>query len=146
MKAFNFHYCGFMQKNYWKIHQYHFANTGCFIMKVKKFELHTRARIQAVIWERCTFSNEILTFWNCAFKNSKEFHVFFRFGRNFDAQILKICKIHWKLMFSKKIRISIPAKFDIYVHETPWNFWKHNFKRIGSHWKKYTSPSSYLVF
>ena len=27
-----------------------------------KFELHTRGRIQAVSWDRCTFSNEILTF------------------------------------------------------------------------------------
>ena len=27
-------------------------DTGCFIMKGKKFELHTRARIQAVIRER----------------------------------------------------------------------------------------------
>ena len=35
---------------------------GCYIMKVKKFELHTRARIQAVSWERCPFSHEILTF------------------------------------------------------------------------------------
>ena len=71
--------------------------TRCFIMKVKKFELITRARIQAVIWERCTFSNGILTFWNCASQNSKEFHVFFQFGGNFDAQIMKIFKIHWKL-------------------------------------------------
>ena len=29
--------------------------TGCSIMKVKKFELPTWARIQAVSWERCTF-------------------------------------------------------------------------------------------
>ena len=50
-----------------------------------KFELHTRARIQAVSWERCTFSNEILTFCNCASKNAKEFNVFFKFGGNFDA-------------------------------------------------------------
>ena len=40
-------------------------------------------------WERRSFSNEILTFWNCAFKNSKEFHVVFKFGRIFDAQIMK---------------------------------------------------------
>ena len=72
----------------------HITTTGCFIMKVKKFELHTQARIQAVSWERCTFSNEILSFWNCACKNSKEFHVFFKFCMNFDAQI---DKIHWKL-------------------------------------------------
>ena len=25
-------------------------------------------------------------------------------------------------------------------------FWKHNFKMLGSHWKMYTSPSSQLVF
>ena len=31
---------------------------------------------------------------NCAAKNSKEFHVFFKFGGNFEAQILKIYKIH----------------------------------------------------
>ena len=60
--------------------------TGCFIMKVKKFEFHTRARIPAVIWEMCTFSNEILTFLNCASKNFKEFHVFLKFGGNFDVQ------------------------------------------------------------
>ena len=65
---------------------------GWFIM----IELHIQARIQAVSWERCTFSNEILTFWNCASKNSKEFHVFFKFGINFGAQILKIYKVHWK--------------------------------------------------
>ena len=58
----------------------------CSIIKVKKFELHTRAKIQAVSWERCPFSNEILTFWNCASKNSKEFHVFLKFGGNFDVQ------------------------------------------------------------
>ena len=29
-----------------------FIYTGCFIMKVKKFELHTQAIIQAVSWER----------------------------------------------------------------------------------------------
>ena len=51
-----------------------------------KFELRTRARIQAVSWERYTFSNEILTFLNCASKNSKEFHVFLKFGGNFDVQ------------------------------------------------------------
>ena len=64
--------------------------TGWFIMIEIKFELHTRARIQAVSWERCTFSNEILTFCNCASKNAKEFNVFFKFGGNFDAWILKI--------------------------------------------------------
>ena len=32
------------------------------------------------------------------------------------------------------------------IHETPWNSWKHNFKMLGSHWKKYTSPMSQLVF
>ena len=46
-----------------------------------KFELHTRVRIQAESWERCTFSNEILTFLNCASKNSKEVSVFIKFGR-----------------------------------------------------------------
>ena len=51
-----------------------------------KFELHTRARIQAVHWERSTFSNEILTFLNCASKNSKEFDVFLKFGGNFVVQ------------------------------------------------------------
>ena len=44
-----------------------------------------------------TFANEILTFWNYAFENSKEFYVFFKFGENIDAQTLKISKIHWKL-------------------------------------------------
>ena len=35
----------------------HLLNTtGCFIRKVKMFELCTRARIQAVSWERSTFS------------------------------------------------------------------------------------------
>ena len=58
-----------------------------------KFELHTRALIQAVSWEKCTFSNEILTFLNCTSKNSKKFHVCFKFGGNFDAQILKMCKM-----------------------------------------------------
>ena len=60
--------------------------TGCFIMIEIKFELHIQARIQAVSWERCTFSDEILTFLNCASKNSKEFHVFLKFGGNFDVQ------------------------------------------------------------
>ena len=32
------------------------------LMIEKKLELHTRARIQAVSRERCTFFNEILTF------------------------------------------------------------------------------------
>ena len=51
-----------------------------------KFELHARARIQAESWERCTFSNEILTFLNCASENSEDFHVFLKFGGNFDVQ------------------------------------------------------------
>ena len=50
----------------------------------KKFEL--RARIQAVSLERYTFSNEFLTFSNFASKNSMEFHVFLKFGGDFDAQ------------------------------------------------------------
>ena len=45
----------------------------------KKFELYARARIQAVSRERCTFFNF-------------EISVFFKFGRNFDAQILKTSK------------------------------------------------------
>ena len=53
------------------------------------FELHSQARIQAGSWERCTFSNEILT---CASKNSNEVTVFFKFGRNFNANILKYAK------------------------------------------------------
>ena len=41
----------------------HLLNTtGCFIRKVKMFELCTRARIQAVSWERSTFSIKIVTF------------------------------------------------------------------------------------
>ena len=47
-----------------------------------KFELHTRARIQAVSRERCIFFNEILTFGNCASKNDKEFHVFAKYIEN----------------------------------------------------------------
>ena len=58
----------------------------------KKVELYTQARIQAVSWETYTFSNEIITFWNWASKYSK-------FGRNFEAPILKIYKIHWKPVF-----------------------------------------------
>ena len=53
---------------------------------IEKFELHTWARIQAVSWESCTFSNEILTFIDCAYENSKEFHVFLKFGGNFNVQ------------------------------------------------------------
>ena len=55
------------------------------------------------------FFNEILSFWNCASKNSKEGSVFFKFGRNFDAQILKIHKMH------RKIRIE----------QMPLSFWKY---------------------
>ena len=76
--------------------------TGWFIMIEKKIELHTRARIQAASWERCTFSNDILTFWNCASKYSKELNVFFKFGRYFDYQILKMCKIQWKWRIKQK--------------------------------------------
>ena len=32
------------------------------------------------------------------------------------------------------------------IQEPLWTFWKHNFKMLGSHWKKYTSPRSQLVF
>ena len=39
----------------------------------------------------------LVTFWNCASKKSKKFYVVFQFGGNFDAQILKIYKIHWIL-------------------------------------------------
>ena len=51
-----------------------------------KSELHTWAKIQAVSWERCPFFNEILTFLNCASKNSKEFHVFLKFSGNYDVE------------------------------------------------------------
>ena len=51
----------------------------------KEFELNTQARIQAASWERCTFYNDILSFCNCASKNSTEIHVFFKFSENFDA-------------------------------------------------------------
>ena len=57
-----------------------------------KFELHTRARIQAVSWEQCTFSNEILTFLNCASRYSKQFHVVLKFGGNFDALKINVFK------------------------------------------------------
>ena len=60
----------------------------------KKFQLHAQARIQAVILKRCIFSNEILTFQNYAFKNYKEAPVYFKYSRNFDAKILKICKMY----------------------------------------------------
>ena len=40
---------------------------GWFIMIGKKFELHTRARIQVISWERCTFSNDILTILKLCF-------------------------------------------------------------------------------
>ena len=46
------------------------------------------------IWQNFPFT---WTFWSCVSKNSKKFHVFFKFVWNFHAQILKICKIHWKL-------------------------------------------------
>ena len=52
----------------------------------KKFELHARARIQAVSRARGIFFNEILTFLNSASKDSKKFHVFLKFGGNFDVQ------------------------------------------------------------
>ena len=51
-----------------------------------KFEIHTRARIQAVSREGCTFLNEILTLWSCASKNSKEVSVFLKSGMNFDLE------------------------------------------------------------
>ena len=41
----------------------------------KKFIFHTRARIQALTWESCTFSNEILIFWNYVSKNSCIFQI-----------------------------------------------------------------------
>ena len=31
------------------------------------------------------------------------------------------------------------------IQEPPWNFSKHNFKMLGSQWKKYTSPSSQFL-
>ena len=46
------------------------------------------------IWQNCPY---ICTSWTCVSKKSKQFHVFIKFGWNFDAQILKIYKIHWKL-------------------------------------------------
>ena len=52
----------------------------------KMFQLPSRGRIQAVSWERCTFPN-ISNILDYASKNSKEFHIFFKFGRNIDAQI-----------------------------------------------------------
>ena len=41
-------------------------------------------------------SHYVCSFWSCVCKNSKAFPIFFKFGRNFDAQILKIGKIHRK--------------------------------------------------
>ena len=67
---------------------------GCSLGTVQNYLFIAWARIQAVSWKRCTFSNEILTFF--ATKNSNEFHVFLKFGQNFHAQIVKIFKIHWK--------------------------------------------------
>ena len=51
----------------------------------KKFELHTRDRIQAVSWERCTFSNEILHFEIVLPKN-RGVSCIFKFGGNFYGQ------------------------------------------------------------
>ena len=59
----------------------------------KKFELHTRVRIQAVSWKRCIFSNMVITFWNCVLKKSKEFHVFFKFGWNLRLKLWKYGKL-----------------------------------------------------
>ena len=42
------------------------------------------------------------TFWSCVSKNSEAFCIIFKFGWNFDAQILKIGKIHRKLKINKR--------------------------------------------
>ena len=58
-----------------------------------KFEINNQARIQAVSWKRCSFFNEILTFV-IVLPKIQDVSVFFKFGMNFDAQIVKICNIH----------------------------------------------------
>ena len=91
-------------------------STGWFIMIDKKFELYAWARIQAVSLLRWIFSIEILTFGYFASKNSKEFHVFFKFQEYFETKILKMCKIYWKIR----------------INPMPVSFCKHLWnKRLG---------------
>ena len=59
------------------------------------------------IWQHFCYTS---TFRSCVSINSKEFHIFLIFGRNFDAQILKRCKIHWKLRIKQ-----IPVLFCKYL-------------------------------
>ena len=37
--------------------------TGCLVMIVFKFQLHTRARKQPITWQRCPFVHYYMTFW-----------------------------------------------------------------------------------
>ena len=46
------------------------------------------------IWQNFPYT---CTFSSCVAKNSKAFPIFFKFGCNFDASILKTGKIHRKL-------------------------------------------------
>ena len=64
-----------------------FGPRGWFIMIDKKFELNTRARIQAAGWDMRAFGHfEIV---------SPRIPRSFMFFWNFDTQILKICKTSW---------------------------------------------------
>ena len=72
-------------------------STGCHTGTDIKFKMNARPQDHfhtSHIWQNFPYT---CTFWSCVCKNSKAFPIFFKVGRNFDAQILKIWKRHRKL-------------------------------------------------
>ena len=71
--------------------------TGCPTGTDIKFTMNARPQDHfhtSHIWQNFHYT---CTFWSCVCKNYEAFPIFFKFGRNFDAQILKICILYTKL-------------------------------------------------
>ena len=83
-----------------------------------KFKMNARPQDHfhtSHIWQNFPYT---CTFWNCVCKNSETFPIFFKFGRNFDAQILKKGKIQRKLKIKQTLVLFCEylrnASFDLY--------------------------------
>ena len=107
--------------------------TGCPTGTDIKFTMNARPKDNfhtSHIWQNFHYT---CTFWSCVCKNSKAFSIFFKFGRNFDAQILKIWKRHRKLRIKQT-----SVLFCKYLHNKSsdlyeiWDFYSWDSKEISN--------------
>ena len=63
--------------------------------------LIAQARFQPITLDRCTFFDEIVTFWYLASKKFHNHSVIIHLVRLLRCETVKIWKIHWKLKYSE---------------------------------------------